>query len=161
VQSKFKHALKAFIRVARLSDASKIVSLINNYSRHNLMLARTNESVIKEIRNFIIAEMDGKITGCCAVSFFSIDLAEIRSLAVDEHYKGMGIGRSLISYAEKILKEEGIKHAFVLTLMEEFFLKLGYRKINKTKFPQKIWRDCLSCPKIMKCDETAMEKSLK
>ncbi len=161
--SDIKTAAKAsaVIRSAKLHDASKIASLINLYSRNNLMLHRTAESVIKEIRNFIIAENKGKIVGCCAVSFFTSELAEIRSVAVDESHKNEGIGSALIQEAEEILREEGIKHAFVLTLTEGFFSRLGYKKINKSHFPQKIWRDCLSCPKIMQCDEIAMEKLLK
>ncbi len=148
------------IRNARLKDASKIASLINSYSKKDLMLPRTPESVIEEIRNFIVAQYQDRIAGCCAVAFFTEELAEIRSVAVDEKFKGKGIGRGLISKAEEILKEEGIKNAFVLTYVEEFFSKLGYVKIDKKKFPQKIWRDCLSCPKIMQCDEIAMEKLL-
>lgn len=148
------------IRNAKLREASEIASLISSYSSKNLMLPRTTESVIEEIRNFIVAEYKGELAGCCAVSFFTQDLAEIRSVAVDEVFKGKGIGRGLVSKAEEILREEGIKNAFVLTYVEDFFSRLGYVKIDKSKFPQKIWRDCLSCPKITQCDEIAMEKLL-
>ncbi|MGA2141540.1 MAG: N-acetyltransferase [Brevinematales bacterium] len=148
------------IRNAKLREASEIASLISSYSSKNLMLSRTAESVVEEIRNFIVAEYKGKIAGCCAVSFFTEDLAEIRSVAVDRQYKGKGIGSGLISKAEEILRDEGIKNAFVLTYVDDFFSRLGYIKVDKSKFPQKIWRDCLSCPKITQCDEIAMEKSL-
>jgi len=48
----------------------------------------------------------------------------------------------------------------VLTLSRHFFSRLGYSEIEKEYFPQKIWRDCTRCPKLMACDETAMVKKL-
>jgi len=148
------------IRNAKLRDASSIASLIAYYSSNNLLLPRTAESVIEGIRNFIVADAGGEIIGCCAIAFFTEELAEIRSVAVDEKYRGKGVGKGLVAKAEEILKEEGIKDSFVLTYVEDFFSKIGYVKIDKSKFPQKIWRDCLSCPKIIQCDEIAMVKLL-
>jgi amino-acid N-acetyltransferase len=37
---------------------------------------------------------------------------------------------------------------------------MGYSEIEKEYFPQKIWRDCTNCPKLMACDEIAMVKKL-
>lgn len=148
------------IRNAKLSDANTISNLIEFYARKNIMLPKTPESIMENIRNFIVAESKEKIVGCASFSFFTPELAEIRSVAVNESFQGQGIGRKLIEKAEKILKEEGIKKTFVLTLNVPFFTMLGYKVVDKKIFPQKIWRDCLSCPKIMQCDEIAMEKKL-
>jgi amino-acid N-acetyltransferase len=146
------------IRNARLTDAGAISELISLYARSDIMLPRTPETIIEEIRNFFVAEKGSELVGCCAVAFFTEELAEIRSVAVKDSYRKKGVGRMLITQAEEILKEEGIRSVFALTLAEDFFAKLGYKKVEKTKFPQKIWRDCLGCSKIMKCDEVAMEK---
>lgn len=124
------------------------------------MLPRSVESIIEDIRNFLVAISNDEIIGCCMLSFFTTELAEIRSVAVRQSWRNRGIGKLLIREAEKILKEEKIKYAFVLTLSEPFFSKLGYRRVDKSRFPQKIWRDCMNCPKIMACDEIAMEKEL-
>lgn len=148
------------IRNAKLSDAQEISNLINYYAKENLMLPKNTESIIERIRDFIVAEKEGKIIGSCAVTFFTEKLAEIRSLAVKKEYQGKGIGRNLVMNAEKILKEEGIEIVFALTLVPNFFLSMGYTIVDKEHFPQKIWRDCLGCPKIMKCDEVAVQKKL-
>lgn len=147
-------------RNARLTDAAAISKLVNHYAKTGIMLFKPVESIIEGIRNFIVAESNGEIIGCCAVSFFTEELGEIRSIAVKEDSQRSGIGRELVSKAEEILRDEGIKFAFALTLNEPFFNRLGYIKVDKSKFPQKIWRDCLGCSKIMKCDEVAMEKEL-
>ncbi len=146
------------VRNARLSDAQAISELINSYARQNVMLPRNPDVILENIRNFFVAEAGGRIAGCCAVSFFTEELAEIRSLAVREEWRGRGVGKLLVGQAESVLKEEGIRCAFVLTYSGPFFEKLGYRTVDKNRFPQKIWRDCMNCPKIMRCDEIAMEK---
>ncbi len=148
------------IRNAKLSDADKIEQLVNFYAKKGAMLPRKKENIVENIRNYIVAVLKDEVVGCCSISFFTESLAEIRSLAVKEDLRGKGIGRKLVLHAEKILKEEGVENVFVLTYQVEFFKKLGYSVIEKTTFPQKIWRDCLTCPKIMQCDEVAMEKKL-
>jgi len=149
---------KVLIRNAKLTDAFEIEQLVNFYAENGLMLSRKKENIIENIRNYIVAILENNVVGCCSISFFTETLAEIRSLAVREDLKGKGIGKKLVLSAEEILKEEGIKRIFVLTYQVEFFKKLGYSIVEKATFPQKIWRDCLSCSKIMQCDEVAMQK---
>ena len=148
------------IRNAKLTDAVAISELISSYAKSDIMLPRTTETIIEEIRDFFVAENGTELAGCCAVAFFTEELAEIRSLSVKDTYRGKGVGKMLVDHAEAVLKEEGIKSIFALTLVEQFFRKLGYKKVEKNKFPQKIWRDCLGCPKIMQCDEVAVEKRI-
>ncbi|MBM3162844.1 MAG: N-acetyltransferase [Chlorobi bacterium] len=147
-----------FVRYARLADAGAIAALTAEYARDGIMLERSAENVIENIRNFFVAELDGKIIGCCAVAFYTSRLAEIRSVAVLMQHKRKGTGRMLVEKAEEILKEEGVTEVFVLTLNPGFFGGLGYSEIKKEYFPQKIWRDCTHCPKLMACDEIAMVK---
>jgi amino-acid N-acetyltransferase len=149
---------KITIRTAKLQDAVSIAHLIDAYAQQGIMLAKPAETIIQDIRNFIVAELDGEVIGCGAVSFFTEELAEIRSVAVKKDLQNQGIGAMLVKKAEEILKEEGIKSVFALTMSEKFFKKLSYKTVEKTRFPQKIWRDCLGCSKIMQCDEVAMVK---
>lgn len=148
------------VRTARLADAEAIGAITSLYAERGVMLKRSPESIIENIRNFLVAEQDGKVIASCAISFFTLHLAEIRTLAVIDTFKRCGIGSMLVGKAEEVLREEGVTIAFVLTLSPEFFLSLGYREVNKEMFPQKIWRDCTNCPKLMACDEIAMIKEL-
>ncbi len=148
------------IRTARLADAEAIGGITTLYAGRGIMLKRTPENIIENIRNFLVAEHNGTIIGSCAISFFTLHLAEIRTLAVVDTFTRRGVGSMLVGKAENVLCEEGVKTAFVLTLSPDFFLSLGYREVNKEMFPQKIWRDCTNCPKLMACDEIAMIKEL-
>lgn len=148
------------VRTARLSDAEPISRITAAYAESGIMLKRAPENIIENIRNFFVAEIGGRVVGCCAISFFTLHLAEIRTLAVCDAYKRNGVGTMLVNKAEGILREEGVRSSFVLTLSPEFFLGLGYKTVSKEMFPQKIWRDCTTCPKLMECDEVAMLKEL-
>ncbi len=148
------------VRYARLADAPAISAITAEYARQGIMLERSGENIVENIRNFFVAEYNGEVIGCCAIAFYTLKLAEIRSLAVFNRYKMRGIGRLLVEKAELVLREEGVEEVFVLTLSREFFCRLGYSEIKKEYFPQKIWRDCTHCPKLMACDEIAMVKTL-
>jgi amino-acid N-acetyltransferase len=46
---------------------------------------------------------------------------------------------------------------FTLTCQKRFFEKLGFREVDKSDLPEKIWSDCFKCPKYPDyCDEVAM-----
>lgn len=148
------------VRNARLADASAISQITAAYAEKGIMLKRPVENIIEDIRNFFVAEYQGKVIGCCAIAFYTERLAEIRSLAVIEEFKGARVGRLLVEKAESVLTEEGVREVFVLTLNPGFFGRMGYKEIEKEYFPQKIWRDCTNCPKLMACDEIAMVRKL-
>lgn len=148
------------VRNARLADASAISRITQGYADQGIMLKRPVENIIEHIRDFFVAEYQGRVIGCCAIAFYTVKLAEIRSVAVLDEFRGKSIGRLLVEKAEAVLTEEGVREVFVLTLNPGFFSKMGYKQIEKEYFPQKIWRDCTNCPKLMACDEIAMVKTL-
>ncbi len=149
------------IRKAKMSDAKKIKKLLETYAKKGLLLDRSLFSIYESLRDFFIFEKNGKVIGCCAMHFCWENLAEIRSLAVSEKFKGKGIGKELIQACFKEAKELGIKEVFTLTFVSEFFKELGFEKISKDKLPHKIWKDCLNCPEFPNCTEIAMQKKIK
>jgi amino-acid N-acetyltransferase len=87
-------------------------------------------------------------------------LAEIRSLAVIEEMRKKGIGAQLVKACLEESKSLGVKRVFALTYQLTFFEKLGFKKVDKTVLPHKIWTDCLNCVKFPDCDEIAVVKEL-
>ena len=120
------------------------------------MLHRSLESVYDCLREFHVATGRGKLLGCVAVDVFWANLAEVKSLAVSPNARGRGIGGKLIEAAIVDAKSLGIKKLFALTYEKEFFLKQGFRVIDRQKLPDKVWRECIACPKAEACDEIAM-----
>jgi len=88
------------------------------------------------------------------------DLAEIKSLAVDEANTDKGIGKMLVSAATEQARQMGLPRVFALTLNPAFFEKLGFKVIEKEALPMKVWSDCATCPKQQNCDEIAVIKDV-
>ncbi len=144
------------IRKAKIADIKQVHALVNDFARREQMLPRALNELYEGIRDFYVLEDKGKIQGVCALRILWEDLAEIRSLAVSAEYQKLGIGRKLVKKCLKEASEIGIKRVFALTYTPDFFKKIGFKDIDKAKLPQKIWGDCLKCPKFPECDETAV-----
>jgi len=149
------------IRKATIADAKSIQGLLTGYAREGLMLSRSLAEIYEQIREFYVAQLDGKLVGTCALHICWEDLAEVRSLAVGEEAKGCGVGSKLVDICLEEACKLGIQRVFALTYQVSFFEKLKFEEIDKSELPQKIWADCIKCVKFPDCDETAMTRALK
>ncbi|MHC4324400.1 MAG: N-acetyltransferase, partial [Planctomycetota bacterium] len=132
----------------------------NSYAERDRMLFRSIADIYENLQTFIVAELDETIVGCCALEVIWSDLAEIKSLAIDEGYKGKGIGRELVAAAVEQAEKLGVPRVFALTLEPGFFEKTGFAIVEKEELPMKVWSDCARCSKQQKCDEIAVLKSV-
>lgn len=148
------------IRKARISDIKSVHKLVNEFAKKEEMLPRSLNDLYESIRDIFIYEDDGDIKGVCALRILWDDLAEIRSLAVKEDARGKGIGKKLLNVCLKEAKQLGVKRVFALTYQPDFFKKHGFVDVDKAKLPQKIWGDCLRCPRFPECDEDAVIKEI-
>jgi amino-acid N-acetyltransferase len=144
------------IRKALISDVKQVQRLVNEFAKKEEMLPRSLNDLYENIRDLFVYEDKGQVIGACALHILWDDLAEIRSLAVSRELQGRGIGKQLLKTCLKEAKQLGIKRVFALTYQPEFFRKIGFADIDKSKLPQKIWGDCLRCPKFPECDEDAV-----
>ena len=149
------------VRGAKIPDAEVIYSLINSYAERDKMLFRSMADIYENLQAFTVAELDGNVVGCCALQIIWSDLAEIKSLAVDQSHKGAGVGKMLVTDAIEKACQLGLPRVFALTLNKDFFKKLGFETIKKDSLPMKVWSDCAKCPKQQNCDEIAVVKKLK
>ena len=144
------------VRKAKINDIKDIHKLINHFADRNKMLARSLSELYETARDFLGYENKGNVCGCCALHLDWENLAEIKSLAVWESCQNKGIGRRLLKASLKEARKLAIKRVFVLTYEVDFFRKYGFREVNKSELPHKIWSECLKCPKFPDCDETAL-----
>ena len=80
-------------RNAILPDVEQIHAIIRAYSGNGTLLPRTLAELRENVRDFVVAEDEGKIVGCGALHLYGMHLAEIRSIAVTPSTKGLGAGR--------------------------------------------------------------------
>jgi amino-acid N-acetyltransferase len=150
---------ESVLRKPTVADAEGIQRLIRHYAERQFLLPRTVGQVCESLRDFVVCEKDGKIVGCSALHLWS-DLAEIRSLAVAESQWRRGYGTALVKACLDEARSLGVKTVFVLTYQPEFFERLGFHRVSKERFPQKIWVDCAMCPQFPNCTEVALITNL-
>jgi amino-acid N-acetyltransferase len=139
-----------------LADVEKMHGLINYFARSGWMLPKSRNKLYQNIRDFFVAEKDGEFAGCCALHVMWDDLGEIRSLAVVEAYQSNGVGRLLALAALEDAVALKLPRVFALTYQQAFFERLGFIEVDKASMPQKVWGECMDCPKFPNCDEVAM-----
>ena len=151
------------LRKAKIGDVKVIHRIINISAGKDEMLPRSLADIYGNLRDFFVYVENGgtSIKGICAMHIFWDNLAEIRSLYIDEGCRKMGIGKRLVGacFSEAVSLE--LFRVFTLTYQKRFFEKLGFREVDKSSLPEKIWSDCFKCPKYPDyCDEVAMLRCL-
>lgn len=150
------------LRKAHGSDVAAMHALIMAGAEKGLMLPRTRAQLYTALRDFYVFadEENGAIGGCCALAIIWEELAEIRSLYVSEDYRRQGLGLRLVEACLKEAAAIGIAQVFTLTYQTKLFETAGFTEVPKESLPQKIWTDCINCPKFPNCDEVALIRSV-
>jgi N-acetylglutamate synthase-like GNAT family acetyltransferase len=144
------------IRPAVYADVPGILTLVSEHARRGDLLPRTAAAVEQAVTDWYVAVLDGQIAGCGSLQVYGPHLAEIRSLAVHDRTKGQGWGAALVQALVSEARHRQIPRLFALTRAVPFFERCGFSTTNRFHIPEKVWRDCRSCPLQQRCDETAM-----
>ena len=141
---------------ARISDATQMHKLINDFADKGEMLARPLSEIYENIRDYFVIREGERVIACAALHVLWSDLAEIKSVAVAEDSQKQGIGDQLIEACLREAKELGMPTVFCLTYKPAFFERFGFSQIDKMELPHKVWTECYRCPKFPNCDEIAL-----
>ncbi|BCD67998.1 N-acetyltransferase [Nitratiruptor sp. YY09-18] len=145
----------------KLTDIPAMQALVKEAVQEGIILPRSDDEIATNIRSYIVAKDGRKIVGYVALHIHSMRLGEIRSLIVDEEYRGRRIGQELVKRAVQEGKDLALQEVLSLTYNKPFFEKLGFYEIEKEKIPeQKIWQDCIKCKHFPVCNEVAMMKKI-
>ncbi|WP_336771695.1 N-acetyltransferase [Paenibacillus sp. MMO-58] len=147
-------------RKAAPEDVETLYELIKGYAEQGIMLPRTRETLLRQIDTFVVAEIGDKVVGCGSLLRLGQDLVEIRSLGMSQEYRGLKIGNKLVDFLVQQAREQQIPKIMALTYAVNFFLRNGFTVVEKEIFPEKVWKDCVNCPKQHACDEIAVLKTL-
>jgi amino-acid N-acetyltransferase len=143
---------------AKLGDIPSMQALVDSEVKDGIILNRTEDEVATNIRSYVLAKDGDKLVGYTALHIHSRRLAEIRSLIVDEAYRGRNIGQRMVQFTLDEAKSLGVEEdVLVLTYLPQFFLKLNFKEIDKEVIPEhKIWADCIKCIHFPICNEVAL-----
>jgi amino-acid N-acetyltransferase len=148
------------IRNATIHDVPRMQEIINSHAELGRMLFKSLAQFYESLRDFAVFEEGGRVVGCAALTIIWADLAEVRSLAVDDAFRGRGIGSRLVEWTFAEGRRLGIRKLMTLTYEQRFFARLGFEVVQKENLPLKVWSDCVRCPKNEGCDEIAMVRVL-
>jgi N-acetylglutamate synthase-like GNAT family acetyltransferase len=150
-----------FVRRARPQDAVAISRLNNTFANEGQMLLRTPDMIALAIDDYVVVQgPSGEILACGALKEYSPSVAEIAAIAVSRDARGQGLGRAIVRAVEDLARMRGIYDVFALTLQPEFFAAIGYQRVDRARYPEKIRRDCLGCVRRFACNEICFAKNL-
>ena len=147
------------LRKARIGDVKTIHRMINASSGKGEILPRSLMDIYGSLRDFFIYfdENEQAVAGICAMNIIWENLAEIRSLYVEEGYRKQGIAKKLVEACISEAITIGLFRIFTLTNSPGFFKRLGFKEVDRSTLSEKIWSDCFRCSKYPDyCDEVAM-----
>ena len=151
----------ATLRRARIADIAHIAALVNRFAAESRMLPRTVESIALTLDDFIVAtDATGVILACGALKEYSPSLAEVASVAVAPEAHGQGLGTAVLREVESLARRRGVDELFALTLTPGFFEAAGYEVVDKTRYPEKVRRDCAGCSRRIGCVEICVRRNL-
>jgi len=136
--------------------AEAIAELLVPYVARGIVLARPPEEVRRLHADFLVALDGPTVVGAVALRDYGAGLQEVRSLVVAPSYGGHGLGSRLVVAATLAAAEHAADRVFALTLRPHLFTRLGFSEVPMDLFPQKVWLDCVKCPKADRCDEIAV-----
>ena len=120
------------VRPARTGDVRSIRRLVDANVSTGHLLDKATVTLYEDVQEFLVAQQGGntRVVGCGALHVMWEDLAEIRTIAVDEEFQGEGIGYSIVEALLARARELGVRRVFVLTFAVKFFGRLGFEEIG-------------------------------
>jgi amino-acid N-acetyltransferase len=113
------------------------------YAAHRILLSKATVTLFEDVQEFYVAEADGVVVGCGALHVLWEDLAEVRTLAVDEQHRGRGIGDLLLRRLLQQARHLGVARVFCLTFEVDFFSRHGFTEIEGAPVSHDVYEQLL------------------
>ena len=138
-------AMGYIVRQARTRDVQVIRALIDQNVGSGRLLDKPTVNLYEDIQEFCVAESSagGLVAGCGALHVMWEDLAEIRTVAVDESKRGEGIGHLIVVELLDRARQLGVERVFVLTFAVSFFTSHGFSEISGTPVAPEVYAELL------------------
>jgi amino-acid N-acetyltransferase len=129
VETELKNGQCVELRTANAADLESVFSLLD---RSGLPTAGVADS----FSQFLVAEAEGRLVGVVGLELYG-ESALLRSAAVEESWRGSGVGRVLVERALDLARERGIEDVYLLTTTaENYFPKFGFVCVRRDQVAQ-------------------------
>ena len=133
------------VRPAGTRDVRSIRALVDANVASGRLLDKATVTLYEDVQEFLVADRvsDGQVVGCGALHVMWEDLAEIRTIAVDESSQREGVGQQIVEALLARARELGVRRVFVLTFAVKFFGRLGFEEISGTATSPEVYAELL------------------
>ena len=150
------------LRTGAPADAAAIHGLITTNLSVGHLLPRTFEDVESHAHRFVVAvAADDTVVGCGELAPLSAEVAEVRSLVVDEARRGQRLGVALVNALADRARDLGYVTLCAFTHQPAHFIRLGFSIVPHQWVPEKISHDCVGCAQFRQCGQYAVTLSLR
>ncbi|MER3393711.1 MAG: amino-acid N-acetyltransferase [Microcella pacifica] len=124
---------KFSVRQARTADVRGIHALVEPLVQERILLGKELVVFFESVQEFSVAVDDGsgEVVGCGALQVLWAALGEVRTPAVQERWRGTGVGHEIYERLEQQARELGLRRLFCLTFETEFFGRHGFVSIGE------------------------------
>jgi len=126
------------IRRVFKKDVRGMMTLIRQSVQNEELVRRTRTDILSSLEDYWILEIDRTPIACVALHPYPEDnAAELACLYVNKHHENQGHGRKLMSFAENLARQKGIKRLFALSTQAFNYLqqKGGYSEADPDVLP--------------------------
>ncbi len=119
-------------------DVRAVMALIRQSVQNEELVRRTRADILAQLNDYWVLEIDRTLVGCVAVHLYPEQgMAELACLYVKKNQEGQGHGRKLMTFAEQLAAEKGMRQIFaVSTQTYNFFQqKGGYSEVTADVLP--------------------------
>lgn len=114
------------LRPGEPPDAAAIARMIVANLESGHLLPRTVDEIARHAGRFLVAVDGNTVVGCAELAPLSRAVAEVRSLVVDQAWRGRGIGGRLLSALRREARRRGFQTLCALTHDPSPFVRLGF-----------------------------------
>lgn len=144
------------IRKPNVDDVPKMESLMAPLIESEALLPRTRLNIVRALRDYVVAEVDGDLVGLASVSLVDVHLAEVGAVVcLQPEYLD-----ELMSAVLDEAKAMGVQQAFVLAPDAAPYETMGFKLSSLEDLPEKRDRQCLRCPRLPRCRQVPLVKAL-
>lgn len=132
------------LRPARPADVRAIRDLVNPLAEQRILLPKEMVGYFEAIQEFVVAvDAEGTVIGAGALHVLWEDLAEIRTLAAADSWRGRGVGHAILDELTARARVLGLHRLFCLTFEVDFFTRHGFEEIEGTPVDPAVYAELL------------------
>lgn len=153
-------AIRITLRTCETSEAPKLHALISAHLAEGHLLPRSLPELVAHAPRFVVAVRGRTIVGCAELAPLSPQVAEVRSLAVDASVRHLGVGTRLVEELRSRAVKEGFDRLCAFTHAPGYFIPMGFSIVPHLWIAEKVFADCVRCPRFRRCGQYAMVQPL-